>query len=197
LGVSILGVFLVSPALFGQTDPAAAKPIPVPTDWSHQHVIFSKPATTEQAARVEKDPRYWQQRYRNELPVIAPSSERGIASQLPASQHVSKPPKSQKPNGDWQEDLGSSGSVGAGNYPAKFSFLGTTANCGSATKPDFVVYSTGLAGSTGQASIVAYDNLYSGCSGTVPSTYWAYNTQGQILTSPAFSRDGTQVAGSV
>ncbi|MGB8990111.1 MAG: hypothetical protein WCC37_26175, partial [Candidatus Sulfotelmatobacter sp.] len=160
----------------------------------HQHVIFSKPGTTEQAARVQQDPRYWQQRYRRELPVIAPAAERGIASQLPAGQRVSKPPKSPKPKGDWQENLGSGGSVGAGNYPAKFSFLGTTANCGSATKPDFVVYSTGLAGSTGQASIVAYDNLYSGCGGTVPSTYWAYNTQGQILTSPAFSRDGTQVA---
>ncbi|HZW81075.1 MAG TPA: hypothetical protein VFF50_11440 [Candidatus Deferrimicrobiaceae bacterium] len=181
-------------AMWGQGVPAGEKPIPVPTDWSHHHVIFSRPGTTEQAARVQQDPRYWQQQYRRELPVIAPAAERGIALQLPASQHVSKPPKSQKPKGDWQENLGTGGSIGAGNYPAKFSFLGTTANCGSATQPDFVVYSTGLAGSASQASIVAYDNLYSGCTGTVPSTYWAYNTQGQILTSPAFSRDGSQVA---
>ena len=194
MGVSIFGVFLMSSAMWAQSVPAAEKPIPVPTDWSHHHVIFSKPGTTEQAARVEKDPRYWQQLYRRELPVVAPAAERGIASQLPASPHVSKPPKSKNPKGDWQENLGSNGSIGAGNYPAKFSFLGTTANCGSATQPDFVVYSTGLLGSTGQASIVAYDNLYSGCGGTVPSVYWAYNTQGQILTSPAFSRDGTQVA---
>lgn len=42
--------------------------------------------------------------------------------------------------------------------------------------------------------MVAFDNLYSGCSGTVPSVYWAYNTGGVILTSPVPSLDGTQVA---
>jgi hypothetical protein len=52
-----------------------------------------------------------------------------------------------------------------------------------------------LTGLGTQASIVAYDNLYSGCpTGTVPSVYWAYNTNGQILTSPVFSRDGSQLA---
>ena len=107
LGVSIFGVFLMSSAMWAQSVPAAEKPIPVPTDWSHHHVIFSKPGTTEQAARVEKDPRYWQQLYRRELPVVAPAAERGIASQLPASPHVSKPPKSKNPKGDWQENLGS------------------------------------------------------------------------------------------
>ena len=42
--------------------------------------------------------------------------------------------------------------------------------------------------------MVAYDNLYAGCSGTKPSVYWAYNTGGQILTSPVISADGKQVA---
>jgi hypothetical protein len=42
--------------------------------------------------------------------------------------------------------------------------------------------------------VVAFDNLYSGCGGTVPSVYWAYNTVGVILTSPVLSLDGTQVA---
>ena len=66
---------------------------------------------------------------------------------------------------DWAEDMGSGASVGAGNYPAKFSFDVSQANCATAAQPDFVVYSTGLAGSSAQASIVAYDNLYSGCNG--------------------------------
>jgi hypothetical protein len=96
--------------------------------------------------------------------------------------------------GDWQENLGSFASVGATNYPAKFTFLLSTANCASAPQPDFVIYGTGLEGSSTQASIVAYDNIYSGCTGKVPSPYWAYNTGGQILTSPAYSLDGTQVA---
>jgi hypothetical protein len=96
--------------------------------------------------------------------------------------------------GDWQENLGSGASVGATNYPAKFTFLLSTANCASAPQPDFVIYGTGLEGSSTQAGIVAYDNVYSGCSGPVPSTYWAYNTGGQILTSPVYSEDGTQLA---
>lgn len=62
-------------------------------------------------------------------------------------------------------------------------------------QPDFVVFSTGQQSVAGaQASIVAYDNLYIGCSGTAPSVYWAYDTGGQILTSPVFSLDGKQIA---
>jgi hypothetical protein len=77
-------------------------------------------------------------------------------------------------------------------YPAKFSFDSTTASC-----TDFVVYNTGLAGSGTQANVVAYDNLYSGCSGNgaVPAVYWAYNTgTGSAVTSPVLSGDGTKVA---
>ena len=48
--------------------------MPVPTDWSHQHVIFSKPATPEVAARVNRDPRYWQQRYRTRFQLLLPAA---------------------------------------------------------------------------------------------------------------------------
>jgi len=51
-----------------------------------------------------------------------------------------------------------------------------------------------LAGAAGQASIIAYNDVYSGC-GTVPSVSWAYNTNGgTISTSVALSLDGTQLA---
>ncbi len=74
-------------------------------------------------------------------------------------------------------------------YPAKYSFSITTASCS-----DFVVYPMGTAGATGAASIVAFSNLYTGgCSGAVPSVYWAYNTGGMVTTSPVPSLDGTQV----
>ncbi len=59
---------------------------------------------------------------------------------------------------------------------------------------DYVVFNTGLVGSATQASVVGFDNLYSGCSGTSPQVYWAFNTGGQVLTSPAISTDGKQVA---
>ncbi|HKO05061.1 MAG TPA: hypothetical protein VJW51_09945 [Candidatus Acidoferrales bacterium] len=96
---------------------------------------------------------------------------------------------------DWSEDLGAGATVGLGAYPAKFSFTISSANCASAATPDFVVYNTGLQGGMGQASIVAFDNLYSGCTGTVPSPYWAYDTNGgTITTSVLLSLDGSQVA---
>jgi hypothetical protein len=89
-------------------------------------------------------------------------------------------------------NMGVGATVGAGNYPAKYTFDGTTANCAT----DFVVYNTSLGGSSSQASIVAFNNIYNPtCGGTIPTTYWAYNTgSGAVATSPVLSFDGTQVA---
>jgi hypothetical protein len=174
----------------------AASPVEqgYPTDWSHHHVVFSQPANSRAAARVARDARYWQQFARRNVPRIL--SEDGYA---PLRMHSIRHRKSGGSTGtkisrDWSVNMGSGASMGADNYPAKYTFSTTTATCGSATSPDFVVFNTGLTGSSTQASIVAYDNLYSGCGGTVPQTYWAYNTGGQILTSVAFSQDGTQLA---
>ena len=94
----------------------------------------------------------------------------------------------------WSGGNLSGGAAGAtvqpNSYPAKYSFGSTTAACN-----DYVVYPTGTAGATGAASIAAFTNLYTGgCSGTVPSVYWAYNTGGMATTSPVLSLDGTQVA---
>ena len=96
---------------------------------------------------------------------------------------------------DWAVSLGPNTTVGAGNFPAKFSFDISSANCANAAQPDFVVFNTSIATSS-QASIVAYDNLYSGCSGGVgvPTTYWAYNTGGAVVTSVVLSLDGSQLA---
>jgi hypothetical protein len=82
------------------------------------------------------------------------------------------------------------GTVQPNTYPAKYGVSFSGASCS-----DFVIYPTGKAGGTSSASIVAYNNLYTtGCSGAVPSVYWAYNTLGTITTSPVLSMDGTQVA---
>ena len=157
--------------------------IPLPTDWSHNHVIFTQPATVEQARIIGQDPRYWQEVYRQgQSKVLSPEVSALVAE-----------PGAHGP--DWSQNLGSGAAPGRGNYPAKFSFSSATANCGSSATPDYVVYATGATGSGTQASVVAFDNLYSGCGGTVPSIYWAYNTGGGlILTSPVLSLDGTQVA---
>jgi len=193
-GISIFGVLTFSPALLSQASPDPAAASPLITDWSHHHVIFSQPSTAETAKRVEQDPRYRQQR-QSEARRPQASPVDALASEAWRASQASVPARNKKLKRDWAENMNSGASVGAGNYPAKFAFSITGANCASAAQPDFVVYGTGLAGSATQASIVAYDNLYSSCSGTVPSVYWAYNTAGgTVTTSPALSPDGTQIA---
>ena len=162
-----------------------------PTDWSHHHLVFSHPANPLVAARVEADSRYWQQFARRNVPrVLSRSGYRPIDFNSFAALAT----QGNKVHPDWSETLGSGASVGAGNFPALYNTDALTANCAGAAKPDYVVFNTGLAGSSTQASVVAFDNLYSGCIGSVPLTYWAYNTGGQVLTSPVISEDGTQIA---
>src|SRR5580704_5196319 len=198
LSISILGALTLSPASMGQA-PRGSAQSGTPSDWTHHHVIFSKPATAEETRRVQQDPRYWQQ-IRRQSPIVPEvDTRRVLDTELRARPHppspIKNPSKIPGLDRDWAIDLGSGASIGAGNYPAKYSFDTSTANCTT----DFVVYPTGLTGvpgpTTGQASIVAYSNLYSGCGAVVPSVYWAYDTaEGTIQNSPVFSVDGTQLA---
>jgi hypothetical protein len=204
LGISILTALTLCPALPGQASPDSKAAVPLISDWTQHHVVFSKPATAEEARRVERDPRYRQQQYRQSPASVREEETRDAlapevwySSEFAVSGKRHRIRKNPGINKDWSEDLGSGGTVGAINYPAKISFRGTNAACaGGVGQPDIVVYPTGLLGSGSQASIVAFDNLYSGCSGdgTVPTVYWAYKTGGTITTSPVFSADGTQVA---
>jgi hypothetical protein len=90
-----------------------------------------------------------------------------------------------------QGGVAATGTMQPNAYPAKYGASLTNASCA-----DFVVYPTGIAGSTTNATIVAYNNLYTaGCAGAVPSVYWAYNTGAYaVSTSPIISQDGTMVA---
>jgi hypothetical protein len=288
---------------------AQSGPVHMATDWSHRHLIFSQPHSLMDGFKLSANPRYVQQWIRrNAEKKRGGNAERGNQPQTNAIR------------GDWNVYLGNLGTVGAGNYPAKFSFDITAASC-TAPQPDFVVYNTSLAGSdtavaaedtgafTGRAglgstisitnggntlvmtatgaaptntgpgagtfnragaaanaqtrandlaaginfagngsfvgvaaaaaggvltvtstlggtagnsitvasdpasnfawtfsnfvdgasgvpTVVALDNLYSGCSGTVPSPYWAYNTGtgATAATSVVLSADGSQVA---
>lgn len=178
----------------------AAKPaktgIPIITDWSSRHVVFSHPRTPEQAARIQNDVRYqMQQARRNVHSVLSNKVDPVEMARFRRYLHRRRYRIGRHLHRDWSMNLGSGASVGEGKYPAKYSFDITTPKCAGATQPDFVVYGTGLAGSGIQGSVVAFTNLYSGCpTGPVPADYWAYNTGGTVLTSPVFSLDGTQVA---
>jgi hypothetical protein len=198
IAASSAGLLVLGCVLTGHAARPVRQGIPLPTDWSHQHVIFTGQGYANVPSRVSDDPRYLQQFYRRTQSLRLPEEIAEGRMPSPASFAV-RARNIKRRRGLWSEDLGSGGTIGAGNYPAKFSFNSSVANCGTATTPDYVVYSTGLAGTVTQASIVAFDNLYSGCTtGTVPSVYWAYNTSGtssgKILTSPVISEDGKQIA---
>jgi hypothetical protein len=47
LGISILGVLVLSPVLLGHASSKPEAALPATTDWSQHHLIFSKPATAE------------------------------------------------------------------------------------------------------------------------------------------------------
>jgi hypothetical protein len=180
--LSLAGLLTLGWVLTGQAAKPAKQGFSLSTDWSHNHLIFSAPATEEDLAEMSQNPRYWQQLLRRQSLVLASGDE--ISPQIVPD----------LPHPDWAVNLGTGASAGAGNYPAKYSLSVNSANCST----DYVVYSTGLKGTGTQASIVAFNNLYGGCGGTVPSVYWAYNTSGSgagtVLTSPLISLDGLQVA---
>ncbi len=192
LGVALSGLAVLGWVLTGHASEPAREGMPI--DWSHRHVIFSEPSTFDQVAQVTNDPRYWQQWYRNNvgraLPTDSATPDDAAVDSALRSVEEGRLATKASSAGAWSESMGSGASVGAGNYPAKYVAQITTASCS-----DYVVFNTGLAGAANQASIVAYSNLYSGgCTAPTPSTYWAYNTGGTVLTSPALSLDGTQVA---
>jgi hypothetical protein len=284
-------------------------PVHMATDWSHRHLIFSQPHSLMDGFKLSGNPRYVQQWIRRN----AEKKGKGHGG-------VGDQPQTNGIQGDWNVYLGNLGTVGAGNYPAKFSFDITAESC-TAPQPDFIVYNTSLAGSdtavaaidtgtfsaraavgstitfingttantltmietgtnstltpgvgtfnrggsaansatnlaaainiagngnnvgisatsagavvtvtattagivgnsitassstapasnltwtfanfvngaSGVATVAAFDNLYSSCSGAVPSPYWAYNTGtgATVTTSVVLSADGSQVA---
>ena len=136
LGISILGNLILSPTLMGQASKNSDAAFPATTDWSQHHLIFSKPAASELAKRVEREPRYRQQVRRQSSAGRSEAEIGGVRS--PRSQarvRVSRRDRKHGLEGDWSEDMGGGAKVGAMNYPAKYSFDISAADCAN----DFVV----------------------------------------------------------
>ncbi len=189
--------------------------MPMVSDWSHRHVIFSQPDSFEMAWRLQGQPRYWLQilsrNARRHGPIDSGSEDREDG--FPEFDRHDRESKDTLQK-DWGQSLGANGSTGvplAGTtwfpvYPAKFSFdINANPDCNN----DYVVFPTNLAGVTaGQASVIAYRNLYAGtgapaCGMANPTVYWSYNTNfdnagtatnGTVQTSPVLSADGSKVA---
>jgi hypothetical protein len=189
--------------------------VSVPYDWSHRHVVFSQPSSIWQAWKLQKEPRYWQQMLRRKVaahsqvnvPEINATQESALAE---FSQRLKK--SKNRFQRDWAESLGPGASTGNATYsqsPAKFVFdvTATSLSCS-----DYAVFTTNVPGvtgtspaATGQASVIAFDHLYSGTTptgvcGTAPTVAWAYNTNssgdttGVVNGSPVLSGDGTKIA---
>jgi hypothetical protein len=183
----------------------------VPDDWSHHHLVFSNPGTEEDAVKngsfeqwltTVNDPRHTMQQIKRSGGAAALEGTDASAASVLRAGPISTAPG---PNGnkkqkvtlkkDWSVGMGTGTHGTAGVFPAKFGFFPNTASCS-----DYVVFPTSI-GASGIASILAENNLYSGCpTGLgIPTRYWAVNlTVGAnyraVTTSPVLSIDGSEVA---
>ena len=259
----ILAMSLTSTVLINGQEAEVMQEKGVPSDWTHQHLVFSHPGTADEAIRngtyerwlqISTDPRYIVQQQKRSANASGAALQQGSSQDVSTAKPVALEPRAEQadarvqareedagaiemsleereaaqvgnrrlPSGlvraiipppvkpadspqatkkkkrnrikkDWSEDLGNNGTTGLGEFPATFTTGGTSCS-------DFAIFNTGLPGTSGQANIVAYDNIYSTCNGGVPTTYWAYNTgtlgavSAAISNSVVFSLDGTQVA---
>jgi hypothetical protein len=201
-----LAVFLLVHASGAQE---ARQRIPMISDWSHRHVVFSQPHSFEEAWRIHREPRYWMQ-------ILSRNARRNgpMDRELEGEESLSDFDGHHREHNltfqrDWGQSLGTGGSTSSPTapvYPAKFSFdINATPDCTN----DYVVFPTNLTGTTGgQASVIAYNKLYAGagtpfCGVANPAVDWSYNTNfntaggattGTVETSPVLSRDGSKVA---
>ena len=256
--IVILAMTPVSTVLMNGQEAQAKQAKGVPSDWTHQHVVFSNPGSADDAIRngayerwlkISTDPRYIMQQQKRSANASSAALQHGSSQDALAAKPVALEPRAEQadasvqareedagaiemsleereaarggnrrlPSGlvraiipppikpadspqakkkkkrnrikkDWSEDLGNNGTTGLGEFPAIFTTGGTSCS-------DFAVFNTGLLGASGQANIIAYDNLYTTCNGGgAPTVYWAYNTSGTVFNSVILSEDGTQVA---
>ena len=196
-----------------------AKKRGLPKDWSMHHLVFSKPGPSVPAARLHKilnDPRYILQQELRAAMAAPPSLPAPLAAlkngpepdistapytggplprgltkaRIPPTGKEAVPTTAPKRriHKDWSVSEGSNGTTGVGQFPA--TFTQTASPCGT----DLAIYNTGLTGSSSQATVVAYNNIYATCNGGVPTVYYAYNTGAAVATSVDLAYDGGQIA---
>jgi hypothetical protein len=180
----------------------------VVNDWSTHHVIFSDPGSEMDALmnghrqeweKITNNPRYQMQKLRrsaewaNRLGAV--QSEISEARMERESQaRVMGSDDNGSLNRDWAVEVSPSPTgTSADMYPAFYGASFTTASCS-----DFIVFPVNMSGNSRQASLVGFNNLYSGtCTGTVPKVAFAYNVTvngGSVRTSPSVSENGEKLA---
>lgn len=157
LAIVAAAVVVVVPRITSLHAQAHAR-IPLATDWSHRHLVYSTPTSLEQTIRLRQDARYIQQFVRRNVAKETPWAPEAV-EQMNAFEEERQGLRRErlaanKIHRDWSENLGGGASVGLNQFPAKFSFDTTTANCATATHPDFVAYNTSVAGAPPAAASV-------------------------------------------
>ena len=161
-------------------------------DWTNRHVLYPQGSSLRALAISQRDPRgYW-----NYLHLLRAGQPEMVADR----RGPVRPREPKRERVDWSVSLGAAGAA-AGMYPAKYSFdVNATPDCTN----DYVVFPIDVNGSATQATIAAFNNLYSGAgstscgANTTATVLWAYRpaTTGttRTRTSPIISLDGTKVA---
>lgn len=176
-------------------------------DWSARHVVFTGLTAESAAARAEIDPRAWHSWMGHGGRRFNPPESEPRAWRF---RRVDR--RHRGLERDWQMTIGAP-ALDPRVYPAKFSF---DVNAAPDCTRDYVVFPTtnsaipGASGAGVAASLVAFNNLYTGpgptgicptplLPATQPSVLFAYNTttvssvQGFASLSPALSLDGKKI----
>jgi hypothetical protein len=181
-------------------------------DWSRRHVVYPRFGPIQSLISLQHDPRAilsWQAAEREDWHRAKDRDSDKDGDKGHGHSHGKKSGLQR----DWSISLGT-GTTAPAMYPAKYSFyVDATPSCTN----DFVVFPVNVAGGTNQPNIVAFNNLYSGTTGSTgicnapangrtagpnddgvsATTIWSYNITaagGVVSTSPALSLDGTKVA---
>ena len=158
-----------------------------PQDWSHRHIVFNRQVMSEHPELANAEPRMLHQFMREMRRYSLPSTT--AAAVVETSADAKR---------DWSVAL-TGGRIQNGMSPAVFVFNDSAPpSCAK----DYAVFAINALGVTGgQASVIGFNNLYSGpggiCGAGGPSVLFAYNTTlfgGKIRTSPVVSLDGKKIA---
>jgi len=162
-------MILIALVIVGRSE-AGNAPVHMTSDWSHRHLVFSSPRDLMQQFKLSSSPRYVQQWVRRN------AEKKGDRDRNDRDRdrddwrwHRAPEPNTNPLHGDWNIYMGYNGdptavplvigTAGAGNFPAKFSFDTTSANCqfpapSVGQQPDFVVFNTSLTGSATPISAI-------------------------------------------
>lgn len=179
-------VFAIALIVVRETN-AGNNPVHLSTDWSHRHLVFSSPHDLRQHVHLLSNPRYVQQWVRRN----AEKKDNGDNGRW----HRFDP---NPLHGDWSAYLGISatnpigipGTVGAGNYPAKYSFDASSAYCAGASQPDFVVYNTSLAGSAANQAAIDIGTFSAGTPASGQTLVITNGANSVTLTSSSTTNTG-------